>query len=136
MRLWRPAVGLLLAINEERAEPPSLISFLSPPTPSSSSSPRCLATALMALIRRFFGAEKGKTPREEQGPLPPKKRLNRPHDAGEKPEVTRPWYERPPPGFPLPLYARAQGFGEGGSASRRASHDHDGQAEVAWAAGP
>lgn len=81
--------------------------------------------------------EKGKKkPHEEQGPLPPKKRLSRLLDAGERPVATRPWYERTPPGFPLPLYAQARGFGEGGSASRRTSHGRGGQAEVAQAAGP
>nr|XP_020173069.1 proline-rich protein 3-like [Aegilops tauschii subsp. strangulata] len=90
----------------------------------------------MAPIRRFSVAENEKNPSEEQGPLPPKKRLSRPRDASERPEVTRPWYERPPPGFPLPLYAQAQGFGEGGIAPRQTSHGRGGQAEVARAAGP
>ena len=90
----------------------------------------------MAPIRRFSAAEKGKTPHEEQGPLLPKKRLSYPRDAGDRPVVTWPWYERPPPGYPLPLYAQAQCSGGGGSIPRLASHGKGGQVEAARAAGP
>ena len=30
-------------------------------------------------------------------------------EGGAWQEVSRPWFERPPPGFPLPLYARIEG---------------------------
>ena len=72
----------------------------------------------MAPIRRFSAAEKGKAPREGPDPLPPKKRLalrgrvERAHQV-----VSRPWCERPPPGFPLPLYAHIEGS-EGVNADR------------------
>jgi hypothetical protein len=94
---------------------------------------RRLAATSMAPIRRFSVVEKGKTPREEPGPLPPKKRLGRPHDTGEGQGVTWPWYERPPPGFPLPLYAHAQGSGQGGNAQCRAGRGLGGQTEAARA---
>lgn len=86
----------------------------------------------MAPIRRFSTAEKGKAPREEPEPLPLKKRFSRPHNAGAGHEVTQLWYERPPPSFPLPLYARAQD----GSAQCRAVQGRGGQAEVVRLAGP
>ena len=62
----------------------------------------------MAPIRRFSSKEKGKVPLEEPTPLPPKKRLHHRRVAEEGPLVIRPWAERPPPGFPVPLYPRAQ----------------------------
>ena len=64
----------------------------------------------MAPIRRFSAEEKGKAPREGPDPLPPKKRLVLcRRDEGARQEVSRPWCERPPPGFPLPLYAHLEG---------------------------
>ena len=64
----------------------------------------------MAPIRRFSATEKGKAPREGPDPLPPKKRLALCHRVeGAHQEVSRPWCERPPPGFPLPLYAHIEG---------------------------
>ena len=74
----------------------------------------------MALIRRFSSKEKGKAPREGPNPLPSKKRLVPGRcDEVARPEMSRPWYERPPPGFPLPLYARAEGPEEGDIERRR-----------------
>ena len=69
----------------------------------------------MAPIHRFSAEEKGKAPREGPDPLPPKKRPILCHrDEGAWQVVSRPWYERPPPGFPLPLHARVVGpRGEG-----------------------
>src|SRR3954469_21015883 len=68
----------------------------------------------MAPIRRFSAAEKGKAPQEVPDPLPPKKRpALRDQDEENRLVVPRPWYERPPPGFPLPLYAHAEGLGRG-----------------------
>src|SRR3954466_10550197 len=68
----------------------------------------------MAPIRRFSTAEKGKAPREGPDPLPPKKRpALRDRDEEDRQVVLRPWYERPPPGFPLPLYAHAEGLARG-----------------------
>ena len=76
----------------------------------------------MAPIRRFSTAEKGKAPREEPDPFPPKKRLvlHGP-DEGAHQVVSRPWCERPPPGFPLPLYAHVEGP-EGADADRHERH--------------
>ena len=95
-----------LAINEEGAEPLSPIS----------SSLACfflLAPLLttMAPIRRFSAEEKGKAPRDDPGPLPPKKRSIHHRDEAAMQVVSRPWCERPPPGYRLPLYARAEGSG-------------------------
>src|SRR3954462_5129207 len=78
----------------------------------------------MAPIRRFSAAEKGKALQEVPDPLPPKKRIApRSRDEGDLQVVSRPWYERPPPGFPLPLFAHAEGLGGGdvdpGSRRRR-----------------
>ena len=65
----------------------------------------------MAPICRFSAEEKGKAPREGPDPLPPKKRLVLcRRDEGARQEVSRPWCERPPPGFPLPLYAHLEGL--------------------------
>ena len=36
--------------------------------------------------------------------------------------MTRPWYKRPPPGYPLPLYPQAEGSGGGGGAPSRSHH--------------
>ena len=70
-------------------------------------------STLMALIHRFSAEEKGKAPREGPDPLPPKKQpVPCRCDEVARPEMTRPWCERPPPGFPLPQYARAEGPGE------------------------
>ena len=93
-----------LAINVGEGQIPPLI------FPSSSCRLLLLLLRLasMAPIRRFSAAEKGKAPREGPDPLPPKKRLRLPHDASMGREVTRPWQSRPPPGFPLPLYACTQ----------------------------
>src|SRR4051812_19251864 len=72
----------------------------------------------MAPIRRFLAAEKGKAPREDPAPLPPKKRLAlRRRDEGTLQVVPRPWGERAPPGFPLPLYAHVEGS-DGADADR------------------
>ena len=89
-----------LATNGEGAEPPSPIS----------SSLACfflLAPLLttMAPIRKFSAEEKGKAPCDDPGPLPPKKRSVHHRDEAAMQVVTRPWCERPPSGYPLPLYA-------------------------------
>src|SRR3954462_3351200 len=69
----------------------------------------------MAPIRRFSAAEKGKALQEVPDALPPKKRLAlRSRGEGDHQVVSRPWYERPPPGFPLPLFVHAEGLGGGG----------------------
>ena len=44
--------------------------------------------------------------------------------------MTRPWCERPPPGFPLPLYAQAEGSGERDGELRR-PHRRRGRRAVA-----
>ena len=90
----------------------ALVAHLFPSTCFSSSAPLLVATT-MAPIRRFSAEEKGKAPREELGPLPPNKRLARSHDVVLRPEVTRPWYERPPmiivnDGFPLHVAGTCQ----------------------------
>src|SRR3954468_168816 len=73
----------------------------------------------MAPIRRLSAAEKGKALQEGPDPLPPKKRpALRGRDEGDRQVVSRPWYEEPPPGFPLPLFAHAEGLG-GGDADPR-----------------
>src|SRR4051794_18562634 len=83
----------------------------SPSLLASPSSRFLLRLAPMALIRRFSTAEKGKAPREEPDPLPPKKRLAlRGRDEEDRDGVSGPWCERPPPGFPLPLCAHVEGL--------------------------
>ena len=72
----------------------------------------------MAPIRRFPAAKKGKTPLNEPELLPPKKRRSHRREMVVRPVVSRPWYERPPPGYPLPLYTHAEGSG-GRSNERR-----------------
>src|SRR3954466_11239719 len=80
--------------------------FLLSPLPQFS-----LGPGVMAPIRRFSAAEKGKAPREGPDPLPPKKRTAPSGRDEEGRQVApRPWYERPPPGFLLPLYADAGGL--------------------------
>src|SRR3954465_12041298 len=65
-----------------------------------------LRLGVMAPIRQFSAAEKGKAPREGPAPLPPKKRpAPCGHDEEGRQVAPRHWYERPPPGFPLPLHA-------------------------------
>ena len=91
------------AINEEGAEPASPISSCSARFFFLAS---LLAATPMALIRRFSTSEKGKAPRDEPGPLPPKKRLARHRDVVVRPEVSRPWCERPPPGIHYPCMPR------------------------------
>ena len=80
-----------------------------PPSPISSSLACFFLLALllapMAPIRRFSVEEKGKAPRDVPEPLPPKKRSVHHRDEAVMQVVTRPWCERPPPGYPLPLYA-------------------------------
>ena len=72
----------------------------------------------MAPVRRFSTAEKGKAPREEPDPLPPKKWLApRGSDEGALQIVSRPLCEQAPPRFPLPLYAHIEGP-EGADAER------------------
>ena len=72
----------------------------------------------MAPIHRFSTAEKGKAPREEPDPLPPKKRhVHHGPDEEALQVVSRPWGKRAPPGFPLPLYAHIGGP-EGADADR------------------
>ena len=76
----------------------------------------------MALIRWFSAEEKGKAPREGPDPLPPKKRLVLyRRDEGVQQEVSRPWCERPPPQFLLPLYAHLKGLA-GADAERHGPH--------------
>ena len=90
--------------------PCSLASFLLTPLP-----------AVMAPIRRFSTEEKGKAHRDDPGPLPLKKRSVHRRDEATMQVVTRPWCERPPPGYPLPLYAQAEGS-RGRSDERRRPH--------------
>src|SRR4051794_8476528 len=100
-----PSPGISAGLREPLQSIPSCGSL-----PSSSSS--SLLHTPMAPIHRFSAEEKGKAPREGPNPLPPKKRpvLYR-RDEGALQEASRPWYERPPPGFPLPLFARVVGLG-------------------------
>src|SRR3954465_3790723 len=90
--------------------------FLLPPLPQF-----LLRLGVMAPIRRFSAAEKGKAPREGPDPLPPKKRpAPRGHDEERRQVAPRHWYERPPPGFPLPLHAAdLEGDGAGPRGQRR-----------------
>ena len=94
-----------------------------PPLPISSSLARFFLLALllttMAPIRRFSAEEKGKAPRDDPGPLPPNKRSIYRRDEAAMQVVRRPWCERPPPGYPLPLYARAEGSGGWSDEQRR-----------------
>ena len=107
-------------ISTERREPFQSISSCYSP----SSSLPLLHHTPMAPIRRFSAEEKGKAPREGLVPLPPKKRLvSCRGEGGAWQEVSRPWFERPPPGFPLPLYARIEGP-EGVGAERRRQRRH------------
>ena len=58
--------------------------------------------------------EKGKTPLNEPELLQPKKRRSHRREMVVSPVVSRPWYERPPTGFSLPLHTRVIGpRGEG-----------------------
>src|SRR4051812_41016500 len=100
-----PSPAISTGLREPLHFIPSCCSF------PSSSSPLLLLTP-MAPIHWFSAEEKGKAPREGPDPLPPKKRpvLCR-RDEGALQEASRPWYERPPPGFPLPLYACVVGPG-------------------------
>src|SRR3954462_5388965 len=60
-----------------------------------------LRLGVMAPIRRFSAAKKGKAPREVPDPLPQKKRpAPCSHDEERRQVVPRRWYERPLPGFP------------------------------------
>ena len=61
-----------------------------------------LSGAVMALIRRFSAAEKDKTPLNEPELLPPKKRRSHHREMVVRPVVSRPWYERPVPGYHCP----------------------------------
>src|SRR3954462_9764943 len=64
----------------------------------------------MAPIRQFSAAEKGKALQEGPDPLPPKKRLAlHSRDEGDRQVVSRPWYKRPPPGFPLEVSPSGNG---------------------------
>ena len=64
----------------------------------------------------------GKAPREGPDPLPPKKRLALCRgDGAAWQEVSRPWFERPPPGFLLPLYTQIEGPGGEGAERHRHS---------------
>src|SRR4051812_7194350 len=95
-----------------------------------------LVAAPMAPIRRFSAAEKGKTPGDEPRPLPPKKRSSHRRDMVVRPEVSRPWYEQPPPGYPLPLYARAEGSGGRGDERHRPRHGRGHRAAVTHTVAP
>src|SRR3954468_17655598 len=90
--------------------------FLLPPLPQF-----LLRLGVMAPIRRLSAAEKGKAPREGPDPLPPKKRpAPRGRDEEGRQVAPRPWYEQPPPRFPLPLYAVGlEGDGAGPRGQRR-----------------
>ena len=118
---------------ERGAEPPSPISSHS--TRFSPFAPLPVAT-LMEPIQRFNAVEKGKTPLDGPVPLPPKKRPVHRGDAATMQVVTRPWCERPPPGYPLPLYAQAGGSGGRGDERQRARRGHASRAAVACIAAP
>ena len=121
LRSWRPAVGLPLAINGKRGRSPCHPSL--PLVPLLLLLPRFTACCIdHGADTEVLGHREGKSPREEPGPLLPKKRLARRRDVVERPEVTRPWHERPPPGYPLPLYAQAEGSEGGGNNRRRPCH--------------
>lgn len=72
-----------------------------------------LACVDMAPIQRFSTAEKGKSPLDEPELLPPKKKRSHHREIVVRPVVSQPWYEGPPPRYPLPLYAQADDSGEG-----------------------
>ena len=55
--------------------------------------------------------EKGKTPLNKPELLLPKKGRSHRREMVVRPVVSRPWYERLAPGYPLPLYAQAEGSG-------------------------
>lgn len=95
-----------LAINGEGVEPPLPISSLL-------ACSFLLAPLLttMAPIRKFSTEEKGKAPHDDPRPLAPKKRSIHHRDEAAMQVVLMPWCEQLPPGYPLPLYARAEGSG-------------------------
>ena len=67
--------------------------------------------------------------------------LPRSSDIIARPPVTRRWHERPPPGYPLPLYAQAEHSGgdkalAGGRGRCPSRHGHSGRVVVARAASP
>ena len=53
-----------------------------------------------------------------------------------RPEDSRPWCERPPPGYPLPLYVQAEGFGGRGGELRRPCRGRGHRAVVTHAVAP
>ena len=63
----------------------------------------------MVPVSRFSAAKKGKSPQVEPELLPPKKKPDSSHGTVVEPMAPRPLHERAPPGFPITLYARAQG---------------------------
>ena len=90
----------------------------------------------MAPIRRFSAEEKGKAPRYVPEPLLPKKRPV--HRRGEVVmlEMTRPWCERPPHGYPLTQYAQAEGSGERDDERHRSRRSHGQRAVVTRVVAP
>ena len=80
--------------------------------------------------------EKGKTPLGEPKPLPSKKRRSHRRDIVMRPEVSRPWYEWPPLGYPFPLYAQAEGSGGGGGERRHPRCGRGRRAVVTHAVAP
>ena len=90
----------------------------------------------MAPIQRFSVEEKGKAPRDEPGPLQPKKRPVHRHDIVVRAEVMRPLCERLPPGYPLPLYAQDGGSGGRNDKRRHPRRDHGRRAVATCAVAP
>ena len=73
LRSWRPAVGLPLAINEERGRAPVTHLFL-----HSARFFFFLLATLMALVKMFSAADKGEARKEGPGSPPPKRGRGRP----------------------------------------------------------
>ena len=65
-----------------------------------------------------LGRREGQGSPQRARAAPPKKRRSHRYEMVVTPVVSRPWYERPPPGYPLPLYAHADDSG-GRSDERR-----------------
>ena len=90
----------------------------------------------MAPIGRFSAAEKGKAPLNEPELLPLKKRRSHCHEMVVRLVVSRPWYERLPPRYPLPFYAHANDSGGRNGERRRLRQGRDCRATEAHAVAP
>ena len=120
VRSWRPAVGLLLAINEGRGKPPSLISFFTPPASPSSSSPHRLAAVSWRQRRGSRQRRRGRLAR--RGPA--RHRLRGawpPPQARRDPCCGSSGGGRTPLGTGAVLGGRSGASSHGGGRSRRSS---------------